>query len=249
MFNSFLPSIKNSLIIIVLLVITTSCKDEAILNFSETTYLEEHETLVEINIPKAEGNTTAAKNINNTLTKFACDALHIDSAKEKQESLEQSITAFNTAYKEFNDLLISDFPNDFPKWEALIDGELTFKNENIVSIAMNSSINTGAASSPLILRFFNFNQKTGAVLNTEDLVNNLVEFKILVKKYFDKEIETTVNNPEDFNYGDNFKLPETIGLSDEGIIIFYANSNLGHSLNDVIEFTIPYEVADDYLNY
>ncbi|WP_452220065.1 PdaC/SigV domain-containing protein [Lacinutrix salivirga] len=249
MCNSFSFSKLGRLFLIILFVSNLSCKQDVVLNFSETAFLEEQETVVEINIPKAESKTEAAKNINNTLTQFACKALHIDSAKEPKETLEESIAAFNASFLEFKDLLDPEFPENFPKWEALIDGELTFKNENIVSIAMNSSINTGSANSPLTLKFFNFNQKTGVQLKTEDLVTNLNDFKGLVKKYYDKEVATTVNDTSKFNYGTNFELPETIGFSEDGVIIFYYNFNLGQSQNDVMEFTIPYEVADNYLNF
>lgn len=224
-----------------------SCKDEVKLSFSETNFLEEQETIVEVNIPSAEGNTEASKSINKTLQDFACSVLNIDASNDKKETVKESITAFNNAYKSFREALIKEFDTDFPKWEALIDGEVSYLNEAIVSIAMNGSINTGSASSNLVFKFYNFDVTNGNVLTTKELVNDMDRFTTLVKKYYDKEILTTSNSLNKSTV--NFKLPETLGFSDDGVIILYDNFEFGNFTKELIEFTIPYEVANKYLNF
>lgn len=224
-----------------------SCQKKAPLTFSETLITKDKETLVEVVIPKANGTSKIAKNINNTLTTFACDVLNIDSAKSKKETIEASAEAFNEAYVNFNKTLENEFDSILPTWEAFIDGEVSYQNETIVSIAMNGSINTGSPSSTLKTKFFNFDLADGKSLSTEDIVNDMTAFKALIKKYYDKELLTTYTSlNEETN---TFKLPETIGFNEDGVIIIYGNDALGQLNQNIIEFTVPFAVVDPYLNY
>ena len=112
---------------------------------------------------------------------------------------------------------------------------------------MNSSINTGAANSNLILRFFNFDAKTGNLLTTKNLVNDIEGFTSLVEKYYNKEVNSTFIEADNLLNNNQFKLPETLGFSEEGVIILYDNFKVGAFEKEIIEFTIPYQVADNYL--
>ena len=224
-----------------------SCEEEKILSFSEIHISKEKETFVDIVMPKAKGNSNVAKNINTSLNNFACDILNVDSAKEKKLTIDQSITAFNASYIGFTTLFNEDIARDFPKWEAFIDGEISFQNEFIICIAMNGNVQTGEANSNLIFKFFNFDPATGKELKTKDLINDLNGFKALVKKYYDKELMTVHNGLQSQNL--DFKLPETIGFNEEGIIIFYNNFEFGALSKEPVEFTIPYVVANSYLKF
>ena len=217
------------------------------LQFSEINILNVKQTSIEINIPKAQGNLKASEGINTVLNDFVCQALHLDASKEKANSLEESMNVFNTSYANFNTLISSELQEELPVWEALIDGEVIYNTENIVCIVMNSSINTGAANSTMVLRFFNFNPNTGTLLNTKDLVNNITDFKALVKKYYNKEISSSYIESDNLIESNTFKLPKNIGFSDEGVIILYDNFDVGAFEKEIIEFTIPYEVVNDYL--
>ena len=224
-----------------------SCKDEVTLNFSEISIIDEGETTIEINIPKAEGKTEAAKQINTTLTHFANTALNIDAVSATKANTEESIEDFKKAYKDFKTQIGKTLYTNLPPWEVLIDGEVIYKSETLASIAMNSSINTGGAHSNLVFKFYNFDLKTGQVLETKDLINEVLAFTALAKKYYDKELLSANNERIDAFDNDTFKLPENLGFSEDGVIVFYDTFNT--STNNVIEFTIPYAVANDYLNF
>ena len=225
-----------------------SCKKEPqALQFSEINILKTDQTNIEINMPKAEGESKASERINTILIDFVCQALHLDASKEKETSLAKSMDAFNASYADFNSLINSELQEELPVWEALIDGEVIYNDENIVCIVMNSSINTGAANSAMVLRFFNFDPRTGEFLNTKDLINDMDGFKTLVKKYYDKEVTSSYIESESLLESNTFKLPEHLGFSDEGIIILYDNFAVGAFEKEIIEFTIPFEVANAYL--
>ncbi len=245
MFNTIQNCKLNTLVILLSIFMVVSCQKEVTLNFSETLISKAQETTVEVTLPKANGKSKVAEKINKTLTNFACSILNINSANTKKETIEESITAFNDAYKNFNALLIKELAEDFPKWEALIDGEVSYQSESLVSIAANGSIATGSASSNLTFTFFNFDIATGKQLQTADLINDSDAFKSIVKKYYDKELLTTYTSFSQNN--SDFKLPETLGFNDDGVIIVYQIQNMPNS--EVIEFTIPYTISNQYLNY
>ncbi len=224
-----------------------SCNDEIVLDFSETSILVEDEAVVEINIPKALGSGNTAARINETLKDFANKALNIDAANTVKETIKENIASFGDSYKSFKKQMeeMSLAGTDLPIWEAIIDGEVLYKNETMVCIAMNSSINTGGAHGNIIMKFFNFDIATGKELKHADLFVNVGEFTAVVEKYYKKELLTTYENGSlDFK-GAGFQLPKTLGFSDDGVIIFYDNFNTPS--NEPLEFTIPYEVANKYL--
>lgn len=247
MFNYSSIKMPRLFYIFLLIFCFFSCKDEVILNFSETQITDNSDSMIEINIPKAEGKTEAAKQINTSLTQFVNTTLNIEGNSDVKTETKESIVAFNKAAKEFKTQIGKALFKDIPKWEVLIDGEVVYKNEYLASIAMNSSINTGGAHSNLKFQFFNFDIKTGKQLTTKDLINDVTAFTNLASKYFERELlSTDENRAAPFNTG-SFKLPENLGFSDEGVIIFFDSFNT--ATNNVIEFTIPYVKANDYLNF
>ena len=53
---------------------------------------------------------------------------------------------------------------------------------------------------------------------------------------------------EDEFFGKDFQLPETIGYSDEGIIILYNPYEIASYAQGIVEFTIPFEDVSSFLN-
>ena len=224
-----------------------SCKKEISLDFAERTFSSEKNAIISVILPEAKGNTSAAKNINNTLTQFACKALNIDASKEPLSIIEDSAKQFDKSYTNFKTQISNELSQELPIWEANVDGEITFQNKNLISIGMNSSINTGSPKSNLKIKFFNFNPSTGKTISLKDIINDIDAFKKLVKKYYNKELLTGYTNVKPLTEDDEFKLPKSIGFSDDGVIIFYNSYELLMPSTEVIEFTIPYETANDYL--
>jgi len=224
-----------------------SCKDEVSLNFTETQITDESDTTIEINIPKAKGKTEAAKHINTSLTQFVNTTLNIEGHSEIKTNITESIVDFKKAYSDFKSQIGKTLHTELPPWEVLIDGEVIYKNDYLVSIAMNSSINTGGAHSNLRFQFFNFDIKAGQQLTTNDLINDVPAFTALAHKYFEKELLSADKDRITAFNTEIFELPESLGFSKEGVIIFFDSFNT--ATNNIIEFTIPYVKANDYLNF
>ena len=112
---------------------------------------------------------------------------------------------------------------------------------------MTGSVITNAANNNLVFKFFNFDLATGKSLKTKDLITDIDQFTALVKKYYDKELMTVHTSLQAKNL--DFKLPETIGFNDDGVIIIYNDFEFGALSKDAVEFTIPYTVANPFLKY
>jgi len=246
MFNK--PPLKYLKIVsfIFLVIFVYSCKEEVSLNFTETNITKNDDVIIEINIPKAKGKTEAAKKINAALNSYVNTALNIDASNTINENTEESIINFVNEYNEFKTEINRTLFTELPVWEVLIDGEIIYKNEVIISVAMNSSINTGGAHGNLMFQFFNFDAKTGKQLDSSNLFNNIPEFSKLVKKYYSKELLTSYNEGTTVE-NNKATLPNQIGFNDEGVICMYFNENKPN--NEVIEFIIPYTISNKYLNF
>ena len=216
-----------------------SCEEEVNLAFSEINLLEEKETSVEINIPNAEGNTLISKNINSALKNFVNTALNIDSSNDVEDTFEESIAQFNSSYLEFKNQMTEELQLELTPWEAGVDGEVTYLSNNVICIAMNTYLNTGAIQGTSKVSFLNFDATTGKQLHYDELIEDKDELKKFLKFYFEKEVESISF--------DDFKLPETIGLSDEGVVILYNVNEIPSYTDKLTEFTVPFDEVERFL--
>ena len=216
-----------------------SCEEEVNLAFSEINILEEEETSVEINIPIAEGDEMISKNINSALESFTNNALNIDSSNDVQDTFEESISQFNTSYSTFKNQMAEELQLELTPWEAGVDGEVTYQSNRVISIAMSTYLNTGGIHGTSKVSFLNFDAITGKQLHYDDFIKDKDELKKFLKFYFEKEVESISF--------DDFKLPETIGLSDEGVIILYNVNEIPSYTDQLTEFVVPFDEAERFL--
>lgn len=232
----------NFLFLCILLVF--SCKKEEVkLTFSEVQVTTKNNDLVEVFIPKAEGNKAVSEIINTEIKTTVASFLAIGepSEKDKTLSITEKIDMFNQEYKNF----VEDFPDTTQRWDAQVNGELVFQSSNIISLAITAYVNTGGAHGNTTITFLNFDAQTGKQLSNEDLFKNIEAFKPVAKTYFDKAVtdKSILFEPE------SFQLPASIGVSEEGLILLYNTYEIAPYATGIIEFTIPFETANQYLNF
>ena len=227
------PYIKTKAFFLTLLIgLFCSCEEEINLAFSEINILEEKEVTVEINIPNAEGQDVISTNINSQLREFTNNALNIESDLNSESALEKGIEQFNSSYISFKNKLDSELQPELNVWEASIEGEVTYQSNNVICIAMNVYLNTGGIHGTSKISFLNFDATTGQLLDYKEFINNKGDFKMIVKGYFEKEAGIISDEA--------FKLPETIGLNEEGVIILYNINEIPSFTDKLIEFNIPF---------
>lgn len=232
---------KAKLIALFSVIILFSCEEITVINFTETNALYEDNAIIELNIPKAEGNSIAAKAINNTIENHIANMLVFLEEPSDTLQLDYAIKTFDTEYKSFKD----GFSESAMVWDASFDGEVTYQSPMLISIAINSYVNSGGAHGNLNVTLFNFDASSGELLNFDDLFNNKDALTKVVKTHFEKE---TKNSDINYFFGEPFSLPANIGFNDEGIICFYNVYEIASYADGVTEFTVPFNEVEPYLN-
>jgi Protein of unknown function (DUF3298)/Deacetylase PdaC len=217
-----------------------SCVEETKLSFIEINDIYKNNAVVEINIPKAEGDSDLSNTINYKIENHIANMLNFSEDDSDSIVLNNAINKFDTEYKAFK----NDFEESALVWEALFDGEVTYQSSEIISIAINSYLNTGGAHGNMNVTFLNFNPKTGDVLTFDDLFTNKGDMTKAVKPFFDEK--TKAENTAYF-FGEEFHLPENIGFTDDGIIFFYNIYEIASYADGITEFTVPFEDIDSFL--
>jgi len=238
--------LKKYSFIVIILTLIFSCKEEIKIDFLEQNIERNDVTEISINFPKAEGTKDIANKINKTISDHIVSQMNLNEDDPSTVSIDNAITTFNTEFKNFK----NDFPDTAQKWEAFVDGEVTYRSPEIISIAINTYLDTGGAHGNTNVVFFNFNAQTGELFKTKDLIKNIEALSDVIKEKLKDEIKANSDNEsmEDEFFGKEFQLPESLGYSDEGIIILYNPYEIASYAQGIIEFTIPFEDVSSFLN-
>ncbi len=218
-----------------------ACKEEVVVTFLETNITFKNNHVVDINVPKAQGNDSISKHINNIVENTLIKALHTGNPDEiTSKSLKESVSTFNAEYNAFK----RDFPISPIVWEAQIDGEVILQNQDIISVALTSYINTGGAHGILLISLLNFDAQTGKKIKNETIFSDLEGLKKVAKSYFDKEI---AGKKENYFEPNTFRLPSNIGFNEEGALLIYNAYEIAPYSTGITEITIPYTDINSFL--
>ena len=235
---------KTSLIILVFLLLI-SCDKEVKVDFSEEIIETSEGAEIALNFPKAEGTKEVTNRINQTLENYIIKQINVSENDDTDGNIHDAIAKFNNEYISFK----NDFPDSAQQWEVLIDGEVTYRSPEIISIAITTYLDTGGAHGNTNVRFFNFNPQTGKQYNKKELISNVQGLSEVIKEKLATEIkeETSEIIMEDVFFGKDFQLPETLGYSDEGLIVLYNPYEVASYSQGIVEFTIPFADVSEFL--
>ena len=245
MFNINATILKKTSLLILLLIFVFSCDKDVKIEFTENNIETSISTIVSINYPKANGTKEVAKRINETLENYIVNQTNLTEDSIINMPVNDAVEQFDKAFERFK----KDFPDSTQKWEVLIDGEVTYRSPEVISIAINSYLDTGGAHGNTNVRFFNFNSQTGALLSKKELISDSKRLSEIVEQHLKEEIKANAEDElmEDFFFGKDFQLPETIGFSEEGLIVLYNPYEIASYAQGIIEFTIPFEEVSSFL--
>ncbi|MFD2916787.1 DUF3298 and DUF4163 domain-containing protein [Psychroserpens luteus] len=235
---------KTSLIILVF-ILSISCDKEVKVDFSEEIIETSEGAEIALNFPKAEGTKEVTNRINQTLENYIIKQINVSENDDTDGNIHDAIAKFNNEYISFK----NDFPDSAQQWEVLIDGEVTYRSPEIISIAITTYLDTGGAHGNTNVRFFNFNPQTGKQYNKKELISNAQGLSEVIKEKLATEIkeETSEIIMEDVFFGKEFQLPETLGYSDEGLIVLYNPYEVASYSQGIVEFTIPFGDVSEFL--
>lgn len=246
MFNKNAIVLKKIGPILIAFLIIVSCKEEPTpLTFKDQSIERKVNAIIDIHYPKAEGHEAVAKKINTSVENFIANEINMNEDPDEKLTLEVAIQAFDNEYKSFK----SDFSDSTQQWEAIIESEVNYDSDNVITIAVNFYMDTGGAHGNSRITFLNFDKKTGDLLEQGDIISDKEVFKDFVRPYFEKATKSLSNEDavEDPFYGEGFQLPENIGYSDQGLILLYNVYEIASYAQGVTEFNIPFEQAKPYL--
>ncbi|MDX1470436.1 MAG: DUF4163 domain-containing protein, partial [Flavobacteriaceae bacterium] len=200
---------------VILLLIGCTETPETI-QFVEISFSFEEGPEIELNYPEMVGDSDLSTKVNSKIQSTIASEMSLSEEINFQD-IEKAIPAFKKEYNDFN----QRFPDSDQLWELFVDSEVIYQSPEIISISISTYIDTGGAHGNTNVIFLNFDPESGDVISTDDLVKDRSRFTELVKKYFKESIleQEGEFEVEDSFYGTDFKLPETIGFSDEGVII------------------------------
>ena len=230
--------------ILILLLLLTSCDQEVSITFTEVNKISEKNALVEINIPSAEGESPLSKSFNNTLENHIAGMLSFSEPDTPPLPLEEAIELFDKEYSEFK----SEMTETALRWEALFDGEVIYQSSEVITVAINGYLNTGGAHGNMNISLYNFDGKSGELLNVDDLIDDIDALTEFVQPYFEKEIKQQGEAElEDYFFGEPFHLPANIGLNDEGVLFLYNTYEIAPYAMGITEFTISFDEIQKFL--
>jgi len=236
--------LKKYIFLITVLSLIFTCKKEVKIDFSEENIESSKDADISINYPKAQGSKVVSELINTTLQNYIVSQTNLSEDSLTHLSIDDAVKRFNSEYKTFK----TDFPESSQKWEAFIDGEVTYRSPEVISIAINSYLDTGGAHGNTSIKFFNFNPQTGKDYSKTELINDIEGFSEVVASKLKENVSSNSNESmEDFFFGKDFQLPESLGFSDEGLIILYNPYEIASYSQGIIEFTIPFEEINSFL--
>ena len=230
---------KQFILLFLCLFLFFSCAVTSPLIFTEFNKLYEDNAVIELNIPKAEGNTLPSKAINKVIENHIANMLVFLEEPSDTLQLNYAIKSFDSEYKSFKE----GFGEGNMVWDASFDGEVTYQSPELISIAINSYVNSGGAHGNSNVTFFNFDSN-GTVLKFDDLFDNKESLTSIVKTYFEEEIKGSNIN---YFFDEKFHLPANIGFNDEGVIFFYNVYEIASYADGITEFTIPFQELDAFL--
>jgi len=246
MFNRITDVLKKTSLLIVILALVISCKNEVKIDFIEQNIELLEDAEISINYPKARGTQSVADLINTTLQNYIVNQTNLTEDSLTNLTIDDAVKQFDKAYINFK----SDFPDNAQQWEALIDGEVTYHSPEVISIVISTYLDTGGAHGNTNVKFFNFDSQTGKLFSKKELITNIDGLSKLVQSRLKDEIEANADNEplEDLFFGKDFQLPESFGYSDEGLIILYNPYEMASYAQGIVEFTIPFEDVSAFLN-
>ena len=232
---------KKILILSLVVLISISCKVEQAIIFNEINLLYNENSIVEINTLKATGNDKISETINSTIENHMADLLNFTDDDTNTIPLKEAISQFDNQFTTFKD----DFEESALVWEATFDTEVTYQSSSIISIAVNSYLNTGGAHGNTNITFYNFDITTAKVIEMKNLITDVDAFTKIANEYFLME---TNNQDVEYFFGEEFHLPDNLGFNEEGVILFYNVYEIASYATGITEFTIPFDEISSYLN-
>lgn len=195
-------------------------------------------TSIELSIPFATNEKhPVAEKINNHILNEVDDIVEVDDITATSQSYEELTKNYIANFNKF----INKYPDETLAWKARVNGNITFFNEDLLSIDIMYYTFAGGAYGFESEKSLNFNPKTGDLYSITDLINNWTE----LQKLFSFQLKGKMDvwkNANELNY------PESIFFYEDTVGFLYNALDEDMVFNGPIKIELPKEKVIPFLN-
>lgn len=197
---------------------------------------------IKANIVFVSNDNPESQKINQVIIDSTLASLYLD---KPVDNIQEALDTFVSDYKGFK----KDFPDSNGVWELIVETEVVFESETVISYSINTYSFTGGAHGNDRIILLNFDASTGNIINQGDLFQDLEKLKNIAESFFIKSQKESSDtfNMEDYFFGQEFQLPENMSYSDDGFLMLYNVYEIASYAQGYTEFVIPYDELEGIL--
>ena len=234
-----------------------SCENEEVISFSSESITE---TSLEscgsdpcpeitINYVKVAGESSAVRNINTKIERFIVESLYL--GDDTSEIAGASITEAMQHFVAMNRADSAEFTEIQSKYFAEVSVDELYVSNELICFQLRNYIFAGGAHGFGSVSFLNIDPATGNDLPSEKIITDKEAFSKLVEQRFRKEFdipsEAPINSTGFWFENDTFHLPETIGFTNDTVILRYNQYEIASYAAGPIEIEIPLQQLAPFL--
>ena len=165
---------------------------------------------------------------------------------EKSKSKDEIVERVIKDYKAF----MLEFPESATGgYIQTSETSISYKSSQVISIFIKSDIYSGGAHGSHSKEFLNINPQTGKEIDMCDLIKPMDTFLSLVENKLRSKLEMGPNDKwEDFTFIDEFKLPNNMGMTANGLLLIYNEYEILSYADGTTEILIPNNELSSFLN-
>ncbi len=244
-----IPQITLFYLLVVFLLI--GCQNNQELKFGTFNYNNEEACSgcpqISIQIPEATGTNKASNRLNEAIKEMVAEQLTFEEIK-KTPSIDEAVASFREAYLEFQDFS----PVETIPWEARIEASIVFENKRVVCVEIHTYLFTGGAHGFDAIRYLNFDKRSGKAMEVREMFRDYSGFEQLAERSFrDKHRipgETKINSTGFMFENNYFSLPENVGITEQGLRLYYNPYEVASYADGPIDLTIPFDEASPFIS-
>ncbi|MEM9649805.1 MAG: DUF4163 domain-containing protein [Bacteroidota bacterium] len=240
---------KKSAFLLLILMLSLGCENSDKLTF-EPSQLKGSDCSdcpkIEINLIQALDETALANAINTALEEEVIAILSFDE-EETIDNLNKAVSSFHRSYQELKE----KFPDETVGWEAKIDAEVVYEDNDMLTIILNAYTFTGGAHGYSSTRLLNFDKINGKEIENWELFDDEEGFRNFAETKF--RIQEDIPQDDNINAtgfmfeGDTFQLAENLGYAEEGIQMIYNQYEIASYADGPKTMVLPFAEVNKYL--
>ncbi|MFX0556267.1 PdaC/SigV domain-containing protein [Maribacter sp. CXY002] len=240
---------KTPILYLFLLIVILSCEKENKLIFEPISLNNPHCNdcaLVTVEYPKVLNDGKIGRTINTALAEEIIYTLNFN----EDQSASDVNNAISSFQKEFGELR-EKYVEETTPWEATIKCTVSYEDDNVLTIKLESYLFTGGAHGYSTIHFLNFDKVKGIELDNSQLFKDKEKFIAFAETKFREQEKIPISQPINstgFMFeSETFNLPENIGYTQDGLQLFYEQYEIASYADGPIILTLPYPELKDFL--